>query len=182
MKKILLILPFSLCLAGAAQAQQDSLHVKPYVSAPYKLAVGMRYATGPAGLALGITAKYFIREQAALEAYSDLNPEARQFLSSISYVWQPKLTTSSRLRPYAGVGVGLLHTKNPAPMYFDGPSSYTNPVGVFSFGAEYAFKKLPLAISLDYRSTFLRYGRSTPAYVNHYRASNLGIGLKYTFR
>lgn len=177
MKKKLLISCFSLCLIGKAQAQ-DSLQI----SAPYKLALGLRYAVGPAGLTLGATAKYFIREQSALEAYSDLNPDARQFLSSISYIWQPKLATSNRLRPYAGIGVGLLHTNNPAPAYFDGPASYINPVGVVSFGAEYSSKKLPLALSFDYRSTFLRYGRSTPHYVNQYRSNNLAIGLKYTFR
>ncbi|GGG09695.1 hypothetical protein [Pontibacter amylolyticus] len=182
MIKKLLISCISLCFVGAAQAQ-DSLQVQPQqVSAPYKLAVGLRYAVGPTGLTLGVTAKYFIREQSALEAYSDVNPESRQFLSSLSYIWQPKLATSNRLRPYAGIGVGLLRTNNPAPTYFDGPASYINPVGVASFGAEYSFKKLPLALSLDYRSTFLRYGRTTPNYVNHYRSSNLGIGLKYTFR
>ena len=182
MKKKLLILCFSLSFVGAAQAQ-DSLQVQPQqVSAPYKLAVGPRYAVGLAGLTLGVTAKYFIREQSALEAYSDLNPDSRQFISSISYLWQPKLATSNRLRPYAGIGVGLLRTNNPAPTYFDGPATYINPVGVVSFGAEYSFKKLPLALSLDYRSTFLRYGRSTPHYVNQYRSNNLGIGLKYTFR
>ncbi|SIQ65956.1 hypothetical protein [Pontibacter lucknowensis] len=181
MKKKLLILCFSLCLAGAAQAQ-DSLQVKPQVSAPYKLAVGMRYATGPQGADLGITAKYFIGKQSAWEAYSDLNPESRYFLASLSYIWQPKLATSDRVRPYAGVGVGLLKTNNPSPAHFDGPASYTNPVGIASFGFEYSLKKIPLAISLDYRSTFMRYGRATPRYVDLIRSSNAGIGLKYTFR
>ncbi|PKV67138.1 outer membrane protein [Pontibacter ramchanderi] len=181
MKKILLILAFGLSLAGSVQAQ-DSVQVKTQVSAPYKLAVGMRYASGPAGVALGLTAKYFIREQAALEAYSDLNPSSRHFLASLSYVWQPKLATSGRLRPYAGIGIGMLRTNNPAPMYFDGPDSYTNLVGVASFGVEYTMKKIPLAISLDYRSAFVRYGRSTPPYVHLNNSNTIGLGLKYTFR
>lgn len=182
MIKRLSISLISMCLAGAVQAQ-DSLQVKPQVSAPYKLSVGMRYAiAGPTGADLGITAKYFIGKQSALEAYSNLNTESRYFLASLSYIWQPKLTTSERFRPYAGIGVGLLRTNNPSPAYFDGPASYTNPVGVASFGVEYAFKKIPLAISLDYRSTFVRFGRSTPAYVDLNKSSNIGLGLKYTFR
>lgn len=181
MIKRLFISLIGLSLAGAVQAQ-DSLQVKPQVQAPYKLAVGLRYASGPSGIALGVTAKYFIGKQSALEAYSDLNPDARHFLASLSYIWQPKLATSDRFRPYAGIGIGILRTNNPSPAHFDGPASYTNPVGIASFGVEYAFKKIPLAISLDYRSTFVRYGRSTPSYVDLNNSSNIGIGLKYTFR
>jgi opacity protein-like surface antigen len=180
MKKLLISLAGMLLYLSAHA--QDTLQVKQQVSAPYKLAVGFRYATGPTAITLGVTAKYFIREQAALEVYSDLNPEARHFLTSLSYVWQPKLATSARFRPYAGIGVGVLHTKNPAPTYFEGPASYTKPVGVYSFGVEYSFKKIPLALSLDYRSTFLRNGPSTPYYFPYHRANNVGLGLKYTFR
>ena len=182
MKKKLLITLISLCVWGTAQAQ-DSLQVKPQVSAPYKVAVGIRYAiAGPTGTDLGITAKYFIGKQSALEAYSNLSTEKRYFLASLSYIWQPKLATSDRLRPYAGIGLGLLRTNNPSPEYYGGPAAYTNPVAVASFGVEYSFKKTPLAISLDYRSTFVRYGRSTPQYVDLNNSSNIGLGLKYTFR
>lgn len=178
-KLIISLIGLLLCLSVQAE---DSLQVKQQVSAPYKLAVGLRYASGPQGADLGVTAKYFIGKQSALEAYSDLNPESRYFLASLSYIWQPKLATSDRLRPYAGLGIGLLRTNNPYPPYYDGPPSYTNPVGVATFGVEYSLKKIPLAISLDYRSTFVRYGRSTPPYVNLNNSSNIGLGLKYTFR
>lgn len=181
MKKKLLLSLIGVLLCLSVQAQ-DSLQIKQQVSAPYKLAVGFRYAAGPTALSLGITAKYFIREQAALEAYSDLNPESRHFLTSLSYVWQPKLATSARFRPYAGIGVGVLRIDNPSTQFFDGPASYTKPVGVYSFGVEYSFKKIPLALSLDYRSTFLRNGHSTPTYFSYLRANNIGLGLKYTFR
>jgi opacity protein-like surface antigen len=181
MVKKLLISFISLFMVLSAQAQ-DSLQVKPQVSAPYKLAVGLRYASGLQGADLGVTARYFIGKQSALEAYSDLNPESRYFLASLSYIWQPKLATSDRFRPYAGIGIGLLRTNNPYPPYYDGPASYTNPVGIATFGVEYSLKKIPLAISLDYRSTFVRYGRSTPSYVNLNNSSNVGLGLKYTFR
>lgn len=182
MVKKLLISLISLFTVLTVQAQ-DSLQVKPQVSAPYKLTVGIRYAiAGPTGVDLGVTAKYFIGKQSALEAYSNLSMESRYFLSSLSYIWQPKLATSDRFRPYAGIGIGLLRTNNPAPWHFDGPASYTNPVGVASFGVEYSFKKIPLAISLDYRSTFVRYGRSTPSYVDLNKSSNVGLGVKYTFR
>jgi opacity protein-like surface antigen len=181
MIKKLLISLCSLMICLSVQAQ-DSLQVKPLVSAPYKLAVGIRYAVaGPTGPDLGITAKYFIGKQSALEAFSNLSMESRYYLASLSYIWQPKLTTSERFRPYAGIGIGLLRTNNPKS-YFDGPASYTNPVGVATFGIEYSLKKIPLAISLDYRSTFVRYGRTTPNYVNLNNSSNIGLGLKYTFR
>jgi long-subunit fatty acid transport protein len=181
MKRLLLCL-FCICAFTTTQAQ-DSLHIKQQVSAPYKVAVGMRYAFGgQTGGDLGISAKYFVGKQSALEAYSNLSMESRFFLASLSYIWQPKLATSERFRPYTGIGIGLLRTKNHAPWHFDGPASYTNPVGVFSLGVEYSLKKIPLAISLDYRSTFVRYGRSTPNYVNLNNSSNIGLGLKYTFR
>jgi hypothetical protein len=63
--KIKLMLPLLGVLALAASplhAQDETPTSKPQVSAPYKLAVGFRYASGPAGLDLGITAKYFIRD------------------------------------------------------------------------------------------------------------------------
>lgn len=181
MRKKLLISLIGLCVWGTAQAQ-DSLQVKPQVSAPYKVAVGIRYAiAGPTGVDLGITAKYFIGKQSALEAYSNLTTESRYFLASLSYIWQPKLVASERFRPYAGIGLGLLRTNNPLDFY-DAPASYTNPVAVASFGVEYSFKKMPLALSLDFRSTLVRYGRSTPAYVDVNTSRNLGLGLKYTLR
>ncbi|MHC2991118.1 hypothetical protein OB13_05795 [Pontibacter sp. HJ8] len=178
-KKLLLCL-FCFCAFTAAQAQ-DSLHVKPQVSAPYKAAIGFRYSPGgPMGGDLGVTAKYFFRPQSALEAYSNLNLESRYFLASLSYIWQPKLATSERFRPYAGIGGGVLRNNN--IHFVNGEQAYINPVAIATLGMEYQFKKLPLALSLDYRSTFMRFGNSTPDHLHLSRSSNLGLGVKYTFR
>lgn len=180
MKKKLLISLVSLCVWGTVQAQ-DSLQVKPQVSAPYKVAVGIRYAFGGlTGGDPGITAKYFIGRQSALEAYSNMHLESRYFLASLSYIWQPKLATSERLRPYVGIGGGILRDNN--LLSTSGERAYTNPVAIATLGVEYQFKKLPLAVSLDYRSTFLRFGNSTPHHLHLSRSSNVGLGLKYTFR
>lgn len=128
---------------------------------------------------LGITAKYFIGRQSALEAFSSLSMESRYFLASLSYIWQPKLATSERFRPYAGIGFGIIRPDN--SMYHNNEPTRSNLVVIPSFGVEYSFKKLPLAISLDYRSTFMRIGGGS-SYLNLNNTSNLGLGLKYTFR
>jgi opacity protein-like surface antigen len=178
MKKKLLISLISLCVWGTVQAQ-DSLHVKPQVSAPYKAAVGLRYsAGGPAGADLGITAKYFFRPQSALELHSTINPEARYYLASLSYIWQPKLATSDRFRPYAGIGVGFLRPDN---RFYGEETDRSNIVIIPTLGIEYKFKRIPIAISLDYRSTFLRVSNGA-SQLNMNHSSNLGLGLKYTFR
>jgi hypothetical protein len=185
MKKIMLLL----CLCGltlpATLQAQDSLSVKPQVQAPYKLAIGARFAAGAAtGGDLSISAKYFIGKESALEAQSSVNPESRFFLASLSYIWQPKLATSDRFRPYAGLGVGILRSRN---YYYDGSSMNefikVNPVAVATFGIEYTFKKAPIALSLDYRSTFMRYDNSNrPTYFSLNQSSNLGLGVKFLIR
>jgi hypothetical protein len=48
---------------------------------------------------------------------------------------------------------------------------------VASFGVEYSFKKIPPVLSFDYRLAFVRYGRSTPSYVDLIKSSNIGLGL-----
>ncbi|MCP2042888.1 outer membrane beta-barrel protein [Pontibacter sp. HSC-36F09] len=179
MKKKLLISCFSMLVFISAQAQ-DSLQVKPQVSAPYKLAVGLRYSTGgPMGVDLGVSAKYFIGRESALEAHTALSPAARFHLTSLSYIWQPKLLTSERFRPYAGIGAGLLTVRDG---FSNDDAKYTRAVAVATFGVEYKFKKVPIAISLDYRSTFIRFGPAVPAYYNLNNTSNIGLGVKYTFR
>ncbi|MFD2246638.1 porin family protein [Pontibacter ruber] len=187
MKKI--ILPLLLCLCGlslpATLQAQDSLSVKPQATAPYKVAVGARFsAGGPTGADLSITAKYFIGKQSALEAQSTVNPQNRYFLASLSYIWQPQLLTSSRFRPYAGLGVGVLRSRN---YYYDGRSTSehikVNPVGVATIGVEYTFPKAPIALSLDYRSTFLRLDNtSTQPTFDLRNSSNIGLGVKFLIR
>jgi hypothetical protein len=74
MLKKLLVSLISLFTFLTVQAQ-DLSYAKPQASAPYRVAVGLRYsASGPGHTDLGITAKYFIGEQSALEAYANLPP------------------------------------------------------------------------------------------------------------
>ena len=182
MKKIMLLL----CLCGlalpATLQAQDSLTVKPQVQAPYKFAIGARFSPGGlTGADLSISAKYFIGKESALEVQSSVNPESRYYLASLSYIWQPKLATSDRFRPYAGLGVGVLRSR----YYYDGSSEYikVNPVGVATFGIEYTFKKAPIALSLDYRSTFIRFDNSNrPTYFSLNQSSNLGLGVKFLIK
>ncbi|SIQ65976.1 outer membrane beta-barrel protein [Pontibacter lucknowensis] len=178
-RKTLLTL-FGACTILATQAQ-DMSDAKPQASAPYKAAVGLRYTVAGSGYTdLGITAKYFVTEQSALEAYVMIPSNSSDFLASLSYVWQPKLSFSERFRPYAGVGVGVLrHTSIRYPM--DG-KTYTSPVAFGTVGVEYQFKKLPLALSVDYRTPLFTTGVNAPHYNNRSQISNIGVGLKYTFR
>ncbi|WP_018476447.1 outer membrane beta-barrel protein [Pontibacter roseus] len=178
MKKKLLTSLINLCLFSAAQAQ-DSLQVKHHVSAPYKVAVGIRYsAGGPTGVDLGITGKFFFSRQSALEVHSTINPNARNYLASLSYIWQPKLATSERIRPYAGIGMGIIR---PDSKYYDNETTQSNLVVIPTIGIEYQFRRLPIAVSLDYRSTLMRVGGGSYN-LNLRNTSNLGLGLKYTFR
>ncbi|MBD1397514.1 hypothetical protein H9Q13_10080 [Pontibacter sp. JH31] len=178
MIKKLLISLLTFFVFGTVQAQ-DSLQVKSQVSAPYKIAIGIRYATGgPTGVDLGVTAKYFFRPQSAIELHSTLSPEARYYLASLSYIWQPKLATSERFRPYAGIGIGFLR---PDSRFYGNEVDRNNIVVLPTIGIEYQLKKVPLAISLDYRSTFMRIHSGTTQ-LNMRHSSNIGLGVKYTFR
>ncbi|WP_242921486.1 hypothetical protein [Pontibacter liquoris] len=179
MKKILLLL--LLCFGGFNLHAQDSLSVKPAATAPYKLAIGARYyAGGPLGADVSISAKYFIGRESALEAQSNIFHGSRYFLTSLSYIWQPQLLTSSRLQPYAGLGVGVMKSRT----YYPAEERVKiNPVGVATFGIEYSFKNAPIALSLDYRATFLRLDNTdTPPTISLGNTSNFGLGIKYLLR
>jgi opacity protein-like surface antigen len=178
-KKLLLSLIGMLTILTAQS--QDSPQVKPQASAPYKLAVGLRYTVGAGGYTdLGLTGKYFVTDQSALEAYVMIPSNSRDFLASLSYVWQPKLGFSERFRPYAGAGAGILrHTD--WPLEIEGKPRIS-PIAFGMIGIEYQFKKLPMALSLDYRTPMLSTGANAP-HSNHIsRFSSLSVGLKYTFR
>jgi hypothetical protein len=101
-------------------------------------------------------------------------------MASLSYVWQPKLAISERFRPYAGIGGGVLrHTGTP---YGQEGQAYISPVAFGTIGMEYLFKKLPMALSLDYRTPIFSTGEHAPHYNHISRVSSLGLSLKYTFR
>lgn len=160
---------------------QDTLSVKSQATKPYKLALGARFASqGPLGADLSLSAKYFIGKGSALEAQTTANPGSNFFQASLNYIWQPQLVTSSQFRPYVGLGVGFI--KVDFSKYEDG-EKFINPVGVFTIGAEYSFKKLPIALSVDYRNPFLRYtNSSTQSKFTAGYYGNIGLGVKYILK
>ncbi|MBF8963170.1 hypothetical protein I0P70_07935 [Pontibacter sp. FD36] len=178
-KKTILTL-LGACSLLTAQTQ-DLPNAKPQASAPYKAAVGFRYTVAGANYSdFGITAKYFVTDQSAFEAYVMLPSSSHDYLASLSYVWQPKLSFSDRFRPYAGVGAGVLrHTSTP---YARVDRTYTSPIAFGTVGIEYQFKKLPIALSVDYRTQLFSTGLHALQYNNRSQVSNIGVGTKYTFR
>lgn len=179
LKKTLLTI-LGTCALLAAQAQ-DLPDAKPQASAPYKAAIGLRYTVGAGGYTdLGLTAKYFITEQTAFEAYAEIPFYSRDYLASLSYIWQPKLAFSERFRPYVGAGAGILrHTD--WPLEIEGEPRIS-PIAFGMVGIEYQFKKLPMALSLDYRTPMLSTGTYAPNSNHISRFSSLSLGLKYTLR
>ena len=183
MKTTLTILLCIFCLTALpSMAQEEAITSKPGAYAPYKFSIGLRYANngGPTGADIGATAKYFFTKQSAVEVQSTIHPKASYYLASLSYIWQPQLLTSARFRPYAGIGLSLIRASD---NFSSTESRYSNLVITPSFGVEYQFKKLPLALSIDYRSTHLRLNTgSTTNNINLRTTSNIGFGLKYTFK
>lgn len=177
-KPLISLVSLFTCLSVQAQDLPDT---KPQASAPYKAAVGLRYTVGGGGYTdLGLTAKYFITDQTAFEVYTKLPFYSRDYLASLSYIWQPKLGFSERFRPYVGAGAGILRHTN-WPLEYEGEPRIS-PIAFGMIGIEYQFKKLPMALSLDYRTPMLSAGTYAP-HSNHIsRISSLSVGLKYTFR
>ena len=168
-------------LSTPLMAQTDDAPTsKPNAIAPYKTAIGLRLSPTPMyGSELVLTAKHFIRPESALEAQVGFINYNRGFMASLQYVWQPQLLTSKRFRPYAGIGLGI--TGSNFNRHGEQQSLSTNVIGLASFGIEYSFAKLPLALSLDYRHAFAGYKTDYDKHVPLKRLNNVGFGLKYRF-
>lgn len=181
MKNKTLLLALCMLAAATTLHAQDTLSVKQQASAPYKLAVGARFSSlGPLGADLSLSAKYFIGKESALEAQATAVPGSDFFQASLNYIWQPQLLSSSQFRPYVGVGVGFIRIDFSR---FEDGEKFINPVGVFTIGAEYSFKKLPIAVSVDYRNPFLRYNNSsTQSKFTSGYYGNIGLGIKYILK
>ncbi|WP_242926344.1 hypothetical protein [Pontibacter vulgaris] len=179
------IMLLCLCLLSSLNTlqAQDSLRVKPQATAPYKAAIGARLSYGgPTGADISISAKYFIGKESALEAQSSIIKDSRIFLASLSYIWQPQLLTSSRFRPYAGLGLGVMRSHN-YTYYPEEPDITTNLVTVASFGMEYTFKKAPISLSLDYRAPFMRFDNSPyQPRMPLEQARTIGVGVKFLLK
>ncbi|MFD2513915.1 outer membrane beta-barrel protein [Pontibacter locisalis] len=180
-KQLLPILGLISLMTTPALAQEDALTSKPGALAPYKTAIGFRYSpSNKFGADLAITAKHFIRPESAIEAQVGITNYNRAYFASIQYVWQPQLLTSNRLRPYAGIGLGLSGTefnRNGEQQPFS-----TNLVGLGNIGIEYTFPKVPLSLSLDYRHAIFGYKTDSFKDLPINRLNNIGIGLKYNFK
>ena len=178
-KKNLLFCICLLTIAPALQAQ-DSLLVTPRATMPYKFAFGLRYSPAGPGSDYSFTAKYFLSSQSALEVQASKLTYSDNYMATLNYIWQPQLLTSPNLRPYAGLGIGMLHYQD---HHHEGPVTKTNPVAVITAGIEYTFPKAPVAISLDYRAPILRYDNSnTTPRLPLSRFSNFGLGIKFLLR
>ena len=171
----------ALSLAAAPLFAQDLATSKPQAVAPYKAAAGIRVTTGiPAGTLAELRLKYFVKPESALELQVGQLGFRESFQTSLHYIWQPQLVSSSRLRPYAGIGVGLTGTNR--NIYGEKQSLQTNLVGIATIGIEYTFPKAPFSLSLDYRNAFVGYKmdsfRDTPLR----RMNNVGLSVKYLIR
>ena len=182
--KIKLLLPLlgalSYFSAPALAQNDDAPTSKPGAVAPYRTSVGLRFSpSGKYGTDLTITARHFIRPESAIEAQVGLFNFNRGYQASLQYVWQPQLLSSQRLRPYAGIGIGITGTE--FNRYGEQQSMATNLTGIASVGIEYTFSKIPLALSLDYRFAFVGDTTDPVKDVPLNRFNNVGVTVKYTF-
>lgn len=102
------------------------------------------------------------------------------YQASLHYIWQPQLLTSSRLWPYAGIGIGAVSTTR--DRYLEKQDMEVGAVLLASAGVGHAFPRIPLSLSVDYRQTMLGYNTQTLRSLPYTRMHSFGIGLKYIFR
>ncbi len=178
MKKHFLL--FALFLLSVPLLAQDSLSTKPLATKPYKLALGVRYSPGGPASDITFNARYFFRPQSAIDVQAGKLARNNAYVATVSYVWQPALLTSSRLRPYVGLGVGAIRYQDHQP---EGSIVKTNPVAVLNTGLEYRLRKAPIAFSLDYRAPIVRFDTSPiQARTPLSDFSNLGVGIKFLLK
>ncbi|WP_266203696.1 hypothetical protein [Pontibacter kalidii] len=179
-KLLLPLLSALSCLAAPALAQTiEAPSSKPGAVAPYRTSLGFRTTWGgPSGVNTELRLKHFIRPQSALELQAGQWHYQGAYQASLHYLWQPQLLTSSRIRPYAGLGIGAVGGTR--DRFNEKQDMEVGAVLLGSVGIEYTFPRLPLAISLDYRFTAIGLNTNTFEYFGHSRMNTLGVGLKYT--
>jgi len=170
-----------LALAVAPLHAQDAPSTTLQATAPYRTAIGLRYSpSSAAGPDASISIKHFFRRETAVEAQVGRLPYSSAYQASLHYIWQPQLLSSSRFRPYAGVGVGVTGTNR--DIYGEQQRMEIGAVGMVTIGIEYTFPRAPLSLSLDYRHTFVGYKTDYLRDVPLQRMSNLGFSVKYIIR
>ncbi|MHA6248677.1 hypothetical protein ACXYMU_12115 [Pontibacter sp. CAU 1760] len=179
--KLILPLLSALALAASPLRAQELPTPKPQAVAPYKFSAGLRVSMfGPSGTLPELRLKYFVKPEAALELQVGKVGFRESYQASLHYLWQPQLLTSNRLRPYAGLGLGLTGTTR--DVHYEEQPLQTNLVGIATIGLEYTFPKAPIALSLDYRHTFAGYKTDQFKDVPLRRMNNIGLSVKYLIR
>ncbi len=169
-----------MALATSSLLAQDLPAAIPQAAAPYKTAIGLRATYGgPTGTGLDVSVKHFFWKESAIEAQFSL-PARGTYLASVSYLWQPQLLHSSRFRPYAGLGLGIVGT-NQSRLGERQPME-TNLVGSYTIGIEYTFPRAPIALSLDYHRTFAGYKIDYMRGASLNTLTSIGVGFKYIIR
>ncbi|MBC5994220.1 outer membrane beta-barrel protein [Pontibacter cellulosilyticus] len=181
-RKLLLSLSGALCLfALPALAQDDAPTSKPNAISSYKTAIGLRFSPSYRFRPdVTVTAKHFISPEFAVEAQAGTADYDKGYHASLQYVWQPQLLTSQRLRPYAGIGLGVTGTE--VSRYREEQPLSTNLIGIGSIGLEYSFAKVPISLSVDYRHALFGYKTDSFKDMPINRINNVAVGLKYNFR
>jgi len=167
---VMLITVFSL----SATAQQE---VKPSLGSDYKNAVGLRF-----GETSGFTYKHMFNNGNAFEGILSAFP----YTLGVTGLYEKHFNTGVQgLRWYVGGG-GHMNIGGPVSRtyyyYGDGRYRYVYRSGGFAFGvdaiggAEYKFKKIPLAISSDLKP-FIEWND----YGNIYYTIDPSLGVKFTF-
>jgi hypothetical protein len=180
-KRMLPLLALLALAAPPLRAQDEVPTSTPQATAPYRTAFGFRTtAGGPAGIRSELRLKHFVRPESAFELQVGQWQYHESYQTSLHYIWQPQLLSSSRLRPYAGIGIGAVGTTR--DRFYEKQDMEVGTVLLASVGLEYTFPKIPLALSIDYRHTVLGYKMHTLHGISPSRMHSFGIGLKYILR
>ncbi|GAB3825622.1 hypothetical protein GCM10028895_35450 [Pontibacter rugosus] len=178
--KLLLPLLGAMTLFALPVLAQETPASTPQAVAPYKTAIGFRTSFGgSSGTHSDLRLKHFIKPETALELQVGQLSYRDTYQASLHYIWQPQLLSTSRLRPYAGIGIGAVGTTR--NRLYEKQDLEMGAVVLGSVGIEYTFRKLPLSVSLDYRHTLLGLSTSTFQYRGYSSMNSVGLGLKYTF-
>ena len=154
-----------------------------FAQSDYKQSIGARISPASNYDLFAVSYKTFLAEQPALEfnigfggsRYGYLLDNYRSTTLSASAAYQHHFAIKPvpGLKWYVGGGLTVFHSSSK----YDGYKGVS--VGVFpTGGADYKFEKIPLAVSADWRPTFLV--AKTDQY-NGFYGDGFGISARYTF-
>jgi len=126
------------CLQSAARAQDSSFVAPGIAQDDYKIGIGLRLSTATPTLSNGVTFKYFVKQDQAIEAMVSFG--GSRFGLGGLYEWHRQLNATPGLKWFYGGG---------AYFGFQDNVSYTGPTGIV--GLDYKFQNIPLNLSLDWK-------------------------------